>query len=271
MRRKVARRWIRTPVALCALSVTVALVSTILIVGDRGRGRMWTGTLERKHGDFSGAIQTFQDMGPEALPILEKLLDTEPSFVRDFYAGSYEKMPLRVQELLPEPSLDAVAIRARAIDVLGKLGEDAKPAIPLLIKAATDSEAPIRMAAVIALGNLHRLASPDTALVLSAALFDPNPFVRENACHALGRIGADASDAIPVLSRFVTGVDSNMKLLAIGALGTMGPAARPAMPLLLEVSRTGSETERVIALRAIAEINGPPPRDDHKSSHSMDN
>lgn len=248
-------------IALFALGVTAALVSTILILGDRGRGSLWAGTLERKHGDLSGAIQTFQEMGPEALPYLEKLLNTEPSRVREFYADSYDKMPLKVRRLLPDPSLDAVAIRARAVDVLGRLGEDAKPAIPLLIKAAVDPEAQIRMAAVIALGNLRGLVTPDTVLVLSAALFDQNPFVRENACYALGRFGAAAHEAVPVLSRCVTGADSNMKLLALGALGAIGPAARQALPLLLEVSRTGSAKEREIALRAISEIDGPIVRD----------
>lgn len=228
------------------------------------------GVLQRKSGNLSQAIQTFQDMGPEALPYLKELLETEPSYVREVYAASFEKLPPPVKRMLPDPSLDAVAIRARAVDVIGKLGIAAEPVIPLLHQAAVDPEAQIRMAAVIALGNLRQLANADTVLVLSAALFDPNPFVRKNACSALGRIGAEARDAIPVLSRCATGGDPDMRLLAIGALGAMGPVAKEALPLLLEVSQVGSETERKIALRAISQIDIPLRVEAGKMSRSND-
>ena len=223
------------------------------IVGGLGANSA-TGELQRKHGNLSKSIETFQKLGSGALPYLTELLETEPSAVRTLYADSFEKMPREIRKWFPEPSLDAIAIRARAVDVIGKLGADARPAIPLLLAAVVDSDVQVRMAAVIALGNLHAQATTDVILILSAALFDANPFVRENACYALERIGPKAKDAVPVLSRFVKSTDSNMTLLAIRALGAIGQDAKDALPTLKEAQERGPDSVRKAALRAISKI-----------------
>lgn len=251
--RRLDKKRLRAGIVVIAFLTTLTVFVVLSISDDLGAGSA-VGELQRKHGKLSQSIETLQELGPDALPYLTNLLETEPSSVRNLYADSFERMPREIRKWFPEPSLDAVAIRARAVDVMGKLGADARPAIPLLLSAAADSEVQIRTAAVTALGNLHTEATSDMVLMLSAALFDASPFVRENACYALERIGPEAKDAVPVLSRFIKSSDVNMALLAIRALGAIGPDAKDALPALKEAEQTGLESVRKAASHAIAQI-----------------
>ena len=253
MRRCFFNKWLWAGIVVTTFLCALAAFVLPPIVGGLGANSA-TGELQRKHGNLSRSIETFQKLGSDALPYLTELLETESSAIRTLYADSFERMPRKIRKWFPEPSLDAIAIRARAVDVMGKLGKEARPAIPLLLSAAVDSEVQVRMAAVIALGNLHNHATSDVILILSAALFDASPFVRENACYALERIGPAAKDAVPVLSRFVKSADTNMMLLAIRALGAIGKDAKYALPNLMEAQEKGSESVRENAVRAISKI-----------------
>jgi HEAT repeat protein len=129
---------------------------------------------------------------------------------------------------------EGVSLRSRCAiaDALGWIGPSAKSAIPLLLRAATNSDAQLRANAFWALGELH--AEPSLCVPrLINALGDSNTWSRLSAAHALGRFGADAREAIPSLTRLAQADIKSSKFMdhvqvtieARNALKKIGPDA----------------------------------------------
>ncbi len=88
-------------------------------------------------------------------------------------------------------------VRRRAVSSLGSLGPEAADCLPALI-ARKDDEA-VRGNLMFALGSILR--RPDLCVpVLIEGLSDTNVLVRQNAVHALGQFGPEASAAFPALT-----------------------------------------------------------------------
>ena len=84
-------------------------------------------------------------------------------------------------------------------DALAWIGPAAKPAIPLFLRAATNSNLRVRANALWALGEIH--AEPQLCVPqLIHALGDSNDWARLCAAHALGMFGTDAQSAVPSLT-----------------------------------------------------------------------
>ncbi len=83
-------------------------------------------------------------------------------------------------------------------DAFSWIGPAAKPAIPLLLRAATNANNGVRANALWALGEIH--AEPQSCVPeLIRALGDSDGWVRTSAAHALGMFGTDAQSAVPAL------------------------------------------------------------------------
>jgi hypothetical protein len=83
-------------------------------------------------------------------------------------------------------------------DALAWIGPAAKPAVPLLLRSATNSNAKVRANALWALGEIH--GEPQLCVpALIHALSDSDGWARASAAHALGMFGTDAQSAIPSL------------------------------------------------------------------------
>ena len=84
-------------------------------------------------------------------------------------------------------------------DALAWIGPAATPAIPLLLRAATNSNPRVRANALWALGEIH--AEPQLCVPqLIHGLSDSNDWERLCAAHALGMFGTDAQSAVPSLT-----------------------------------------------------------------------
>lgn len=191
----------------------------------------------------------------------------------------------RASVILPEvlATLDNPKRRAFAAKLIGRIGPEARGAIPELARALRVEDPWTQPMAV---GALEQIGSESTP-VLEEALIQPNPTVRLLAAGALlrldrtnpramplilkylefedddvrraairevGRIGEAAADAVPALAREVSekrwGDDE-----AVEALGQLGPAAREGVPALLTVIE--SSTDHLLfasALRALSRI-----------------
>jgi HEAT repeats len=89
--------------------------------------------------------------------------------------------------------------RSAIEDALAWIGPAAKPAIPLLLRAATNSTPKVRANALWALGEIH--AEPKLCVpCLIQALNDSDDWARLSAAHALGMFGTDAKSAVPALT-----------------------------------------------------------------------
>jgi HEAT repeat protein len=83
-------------------------------------------------------------------------------------------------------------------DAFAWIGPPAKPAIPLLLRAATNSNSRVRANALWALGEIH--TQPELCVpALIHALNDSDEWAVLSAAHALGMFGTDAQSAVGYL------------------------------------------------------------------------
>lgn len=183
-----------------------------------------------------------------------------------------------VIELAPNTKRDATiefSVRDNpagiAIELLGEIGPEARPAVPTLLAAVDDPRLSIRFAAVDALGAIGpeansaikrlelalrdtktysypfahsswclsdnaavalRRIGPASTSVLLAALEDRNERVRYNAANALGYLPASDEKVIPALVKLLDDQDAAVRATAAYALGRIGPKAAAAAPNL---------------------------------------
>jgi hypothetical protein len=126
----------------------------------------------------------------------------------------------------------SIASQVAVEEALTWIGPSAKPALPLLLAAATNANATVRASALWALGALH--AEPQRCVpVLIRGLGDSNEWTALSAAHSLGQFGPEAQSAIPSLvavtnlSRGFGGARIQLPLEARRALEAIAPAETP--------------------------------------------
>ena len=169
-----------------------------------------------------------------------------------------------------------------ALNGLGALGPAAKSAAPI-IGAAKDLEGTLRVRANYALARMA-VSPAHQQLAVKALIEALDSEERGVALWSLQRIGPAARDAVPVLRKGLA-EDANdrhavaLALVAIqgiekapdawafliealeaqnpyvaGQLGDLGPAAKPAVPLLLAMLADGNDRARLAAVQSLGKI-----------------
>jgi HEAT repeat protein len=190
-----------------------------------------------------------------------------------------------VAKLLGDPE---ALIRRKAVEVLDVLEEDAVPVLPALTRSLSDPDRSVRRAAARAIGNIgtkeaavavpglaRLLSDPDLSIRLAAAktLKDMGPLAkvaaaalatacasgdveaRVAAMDALQAIGAEnAKVAVPNLILGLGHMDARVKRAAAKTLGSIGPAAAPALRALANAIGDEDQEVRTNASDAILEI-----------------
>jgi hypothetical protein len=134
--------------------------------------------------------KAFQHMGTNALPVLIKMLRTKDSKVKLWLMDLYYK-----QSLVHHHFNVAEADRTSAFLGFSELGPLAKPAVPALIDLLADEEISEDAArALAAIGS-------EAVEPLISSLTTRNLKIRLGAIAALGGMGSNARQAVPVLSR----------------------------------------------------------------------
>ncbi len=136
----------------------------------------------------------------------DKDTDTRRKAARELAdAGADAKpaLPMLVKALTSDSDLFVRRFSAQAI---GAIGEDAKSALPDLQKVVKNSkEKPeVQEAAVLAMGKLGKGAVAFLGAVVKDPEYDIN--LRRRAAEGLGGIGADAKAALPALTDALKGV-----------------------------------------------------------------
>ncbi len=129
-----------------------------------------------------------------------------------------------------------------AVTPLIEMGEDARPALQELTRSPdVDSR----------WWGLRVLAASPLVQTewITPFLTDPAPEIRQ--CAALGLAGRTDEGAVEPLVRALGDEDSMVAILATHSLVKIGS---PAVPVLIEAVKTGSQSQRIHALRALAEI-----------------
>jgi hypothetical protein len=151
---------------------------------------------------------------------------------------------IRLYLLMPTRLADK---KGSALGVLGCCG---KRAVPVLTRAIRDadpnvpySDKDLRRDAVSALGHI----GPDAAEavpVLVALLDDPREYMQMDAMRALADIGPAAAPAVPRLIAFLSQPGPDRIRYAARALGSIGcPAAEAAVPILEKLKRDNNGKE----------------------------
>ena len=147
-----------------------------------------------------------------------------------------------LQELLRDLTSGSEARAENAVPALIELGEEALPALRDLTHS---SDADHRW------WSLRVLAQSPEAQVewLVPFLRDPAREVRQ--CAALGLAIKPGESAVQPLVQALSDEDSMVSSLAVNALVKIGS---PAVPTLIDIVKSASQSARIHALRALAEI-----------------
>jgi HEAT repeat protein len=140
--------------------------------------------------------------------------------------------------------------RTNAAYLLKDKGEEAKGAIPYLIKMLGDDNRFVAGAAVAGLAGVGAAAVPD----LIKALADDNPHVRMGAAAALRAIAPDAPDAVPALIRALSDENEDVQEQAAATIGYIGPQAAAAKPVLIELIEHEDQDVAWVSLFALINI-----------------
>jgi len=161
------------------------------------------------------AIRDLCRLGPEAknaVPVLKNVLRNKELMESKNEVNDYEAAETIEMILL----------------ALGKIGREAKEAIPEILRAANHPIPDVREHALIALGEIG-LSTPEVLATLTKALKGKEESYRENcvcayAAWALGKLGPEAKAAVPALieaskadrGKFLLAQDARWALSKIG-------------------------------------------------------
>ena len=208
------------------------------------------------------------ELGPLAkfvAPELREALQDKNALVRVKVAEALWKIEQTPALVLLPVLLDAMkdkeaGVRAAAPPVLALLGSKAKGALPALKEALKDKEFDVKLSAVAALGDLGPVAKGSAgdllALTTDKSFFLLEPFVGA----ALGNLG---ESVVPALITALTEKSPERRRVAAYALGSMGPAAAPAVAGLTKVrvcSMTIPPRASTLSVRWAGSVPTPGPR-----------
>jgi len=229
--------------------------------------------------DAERAVAT---IGTEAIPLLLKMVarrDTTARRILDNFGSNFRFLHLPWQQGQGEAAVWAFKI----------LGQQAKPAVPVLVKLLGDQDAVVQFNAARSLAGLGPAAREALPALIAALQCRSGPAwqataVREAAALALGEIGAAAAAAIPQLVALTNIVSAELAVIKIQGgpfqpfierlrdtsdeskwiraarlVADLGTNAEPAIPLLLSVlSSTNRIAAREQALYALGRIHSRP-------------
>lgn len=178
-------------------------------------------------------------------------------------------------------------VRLTAAELLGKLGPVAQAAGDDLIRATQDADSHVRNLAVLTIPKVETPVAkalpalipllksehaPDAARAISVYRSQAKPalpdlvelledesrdaLTRWNAARALGKLGPEGIEALPVLIRYTTSSEETIREHSAEAIGDIGPTAVDGIPALLDCLDDPAIRVRRDAARSIGFI-GP--------------
>jgi HEAT repeat protein len=149
--------------------------------------------------------------------------------------------------------------RSRGVAGFQILGEDARSAVPGLIRLLRDENSDTRRSAVEALGFVGPVAG-EAVPELTRSLQDPDGEIRHRAAFALGKIHQLPERTVPALVKCLKNVhasreDEATAVYAIASLRKFGAQAKEAAPVLRELSNDPVPDIRLWVRLALEEID----------------
>ena len=158
-----------------------------------------------------------------------------------------------IQTLVEQLTSSSPQARASAAERISRLGEDAKDASSALVQSCGDNE--LRDSCVAA---LEELGPPPTEQLpeLASLLAAENEATAYWAATLLGRAGAESAPHADRLALTAANGESPVAERAVWALGKIGPDASAALPMLRSLAESGGPRAARLAKQAIESIQG---------------
>jgi HEAT repeat protein len=136
----------------------------------------------------------------------------------------------------------APAYRREAVEALGKIVEKNRSLIPTLVAALKDRDDYVATVAATQLRSLGPDAIPD----LLKDVDQTSPDAMRHAADAIGAVGAKGKAAAPMLTHALRMDNWSMRRAVVDALARIGPDAKPAIPVIVDVLGRTLEFKEVI-------------------------
>lgn len=133
-------------------------------------------------------------------------------------------------------------VRAFATWTLGEMREVAQPAVPALVALARDDGGAGKTGALTAIGKIGG-NSPETIPLLLQELKHPKEARRYRAARTIGRMGEAAAPAVPGLVEALGDPSALVRLHVVRAFGNIGEASKSALPALIQVLNKDPDPE----------------------------
>lgn len=200
------------------------------------------------------ALALFGPSAKDSVPALVILLGDESLDVRVNAAGALERIaPGKTEALnLLVELLENEQIRVEAAAAIGSIGARAKQAVPGLIGTFAASSARVGEAKA----RQGDPIKPGTSEFRSLnQLLWPEDYFRANVAIALGKVGSAAVPAVPILAEALSDDADWVRSHAASALGKIGPSAKSALPELIAAMKDSDQNVRKNSADALGEID----------------
>jgi HEAT repeat protein len=148
-----------------------------------------------------------------------------------------------------------VEVREIAVEALGQRGDAAKPALPLLERALSDSEVSVRLKAALAIRHIKPESHSYERVLLDSLRAGHGTVFLE-----VGRMGPDASWATPALVAALADRRPTIRALAATTLGEIEASGDEVEAALQRAERDPKPAVRQAAQQALVEIETRPSR-----------
>lgn len=200
------------------------------------------GLLADANGDVrQSASEALARFGAQGVPALIDALKSDSPALQREAARALGRIGSDAKDAVPQLKtvfLTAGNASAEAAEALGHIG---KPAIPALVECVTSPAAEVRKKAVQVLGTLGADAVPS----LVDALADKNADVRQAAAAALAPLRIGDKMVVLALAHGVHDSDQAVRRQCLTALQNLGPAARLAAPKLVAALKDSDGPNRL--------------------------
>ena len=238
-------------VVIClVIGISVIIRRSQETISHRGQTlKAWS--IQASQGD-SNAVAILKELGTNSIPELIQLLKTKDSFFRKQTWTHLPRLPVWLRQNIARsfPPPQAELVRESAARALGRLGPDAKIAIPALSLALRDNQGRVRWDAATALS----LSGKDAVPALIKALEEKDARARHATAYALGQMGPDAGAAVPALVRKLSDQDYAVRNSAAYSLTVIGI---PGVLALVDAAEKGQAPARAVAASMLTNSSLP--------------
>lgn len=208
------------------------------------------------------AIEALGKIGPatqEVIPVLLGALEDGTGDISD--SAGYA---LVFRSPMVEAAVPVLIRKLKSKDSTSALntavffGPTSKKALPQLTAALKDKNSRVRTWASRALGNMGTEAIDAVPILAQRVITEDVEEVRRSALNSLARLKVNAVAAVPELSHALKSNDPNTRHMAAYALGEIGSSAKPAFTALREALSDSNKEVRWKAAVALEKVGADP-------------